>query len=46
MNNNENYADQVEGRNAVRELLNSDKDINKIFIQKGDRHGSIFGNNS
>lgn len=42
MNNNENYADQVEGRNAVRELLNSDKDINKIFIQKGDRHGSIL----
>lgn len=42
MNNNENYADQVEGRNAVRELLNSDKDINKIFTQKGDRHGSIL----
>lgn len=42
MKENQNYEDQVEGRNAVRELLNSDKDINKIFIQKGDRHGSIL----
>lgn len=42
MKDNQNYDDQVEGRNAVRELLNSDKDINKIFIQKGEKHGSIL----
>ena len=35
------YEDQVEGRNAVIELLASGKDINKIFITKGERHGSI-----
>lgn len=35
------FDDQVEGRNAVLELLESGKDINKIFITKGDRHGSI-----
>lgn len=35
------YGDQVEGRNAVLELLESGKDINKIFITKGERHGSI-----
>jgi len=35
------YDDQVEGRNAVLELLEGNKDINKIFIAKGDRHGSI-----
>lgn len=33
--------DQVEGRNSVLELLESGKDINKIFITKGERHGSI-----
>ena len=37
----ETYQDQVEGRNAVLELLESGKDINKIFITKGERHGSI-----
>ena len=35
------YDDIVEGRNAVLELLNSDRDINKIFVQSGERHGSI-----
>ncbi len=35
------YEDQVEGRNSVLELLESSKDINKIFITKGERHGSI-----
>lgn len=35
------YNDQIEGRNAVLELLESGKDINKIFITKGERHGSI-----
>ncbi len=38
---NESYHDQVEGRNAVLELLECGKDINKIFITKGERHGSI-----
>lgn len=38
----EENTDQVEGRNAVRELLNSGRDINKIFIQKGEKHGSIL----
>ena len=35
------YEDIVEGRNAVLELLNSQRDINKLFIQKGEKHGSI-----
>lgn len=33
--------DQVEGRNSVIELLESARDINKIFIQSGEKHGSI-----
>lgn len=37
----QNYEDQIEGRNAVLELLESGKDINKIFITKGEKHGSI-----
>ncbi len=37
----ESYEDIVAGRNAVLELLKSDKDINKIFIARGERHGSI-----
>ena len=40
-NPQETYEDQVEGRNAVIELLESGKDINKIFITKGEKHGSI-----
>ena len=35
------YEDVVAGRNAVLELLKSDKDINKIFIERGEKHGSI-----
>ncbi len=35
------YEDQIEGRNAVLELLESQKDINKIYITKGEHHGSI-----
>ncbi len=38
---NDEYQDQVEGRNAVLELLESDRDINKIFISDGEKHGSI-----
>lgn len=29
------------GRNAVRELLKSGRDIDKIFVQRGEREGSI-----
>ena len=35
------YEDKIEGRNSVLELLNSDRDINKLYIQKGEKHGSI-----
>lgn len=35
------FDDQIEGRNAVLELLESDKDINKIYITKGELKGSI-----
>ena len=35
------YDDIVEGRNPVLELLESGKDINKIFLQAGERNGSI-----
>ena len=37
----EEYNDQVEGRNAVLELLESGKDINKILVANGEKHGSI-----
>ena len=39
--NNEEITDKIEGRNAVLELLSSEKDVNKIFVQKGEKHGSI-----
>ena len=35
------YEDQVEGRNAVLELLESGRDINKILVANGEKHGSI-----
>ncbi len=35
------YEDVIAGRNAVLELLKSDKDINKIFVERGEKHGSI-----
>jgi len=38
---NTNFEDQIEGRKPVMELLESDRDINKILILKGERHGSI-----
>ncbi len=37
----EQYNDQVEGRNAVLELLESGRDINKILVANGEKHGSI-----
>lgn len=41
MENREQYEDQIEGRNAVLELIESGKDINKIYIEKGEKQGSI-----
>jgi len=41
MENREQYEDQVEGRNAVLELIESGKDINKIYVEKGEKQGSI-----
>lgn len=38
----ENYQDQVEGRNSVIELLEAGRDVNKILIAKGEKHGSIY----
>jgi len=38
---NDTFSDQIEGRNSVLELLETGKDINKIFIEKGEKHGSI-----
>lgn len=38
---NQSLSDQIEGRNSVLELLESERDINKILIAKGERHGSI-----
>ena len=35
------FDDQVEGRNSVLELLESGRDINKIFVTRGEKHGSI-----
>ena len=40
-NKNIEFEDHVEGRNSVLELLDSGKDINKIYITKGEKHGSI-----
>ncbi len=37
----EKFDDQIEGRNSVLELLESGRDINKIFITEGEKHGSI-----
>ena len=35
------YEDIVVGRNPVLELLKSNKDINKLYVESGERHGSI-----
>ncbi len=42
MQNKEIDENQVEGRNAVLELLESGRDINKIYVQVGEKHGSIY----
>lgn len=41
MSEKQEIQDQVEGRNSVLELLESGKDINKIYVQSGEKHGSI-----
>ncbi len=38
LNKEEIYEDTVEGRNSVLELLESNKDVNKIYIQNGEKH--------
>ena len=35
------FDDQIEGRNSVLELLESGKDINKIYVTRGEKPGSI-----
>lgn len=43
-NNNENENEDgglVIGRNAVRELLKSQREIDKLLVQRGEREGSI-----
>ena len=35
-------SDKVEGRNPVAEALKSGRSIDKIYVKKGDRHGSII----
>ena len=35
------FDDQIEGRNSVLELLESGRDINKIFVTRVEKHGSI-----
>ena len=37
----ENDENVISGRNAVRELLEGGRDIEKIYVQKGDREGSL-----
>ena len=37
---NEKFDDQVEGRNSVIELLESGRDINKIYISNGEKHNN------
>ena len=41
MEKNEINSATVSGRNAVKELLASGRDIDKIYVQKGEREGSV-----
>ncbi len=47
LNQTRNFEEEIAteglviGRNAVRELLKSGRDIDKIFVQRGEREGSI-----
>jgi len=42
MEKNEISAAVVSGRNAVKELLASGRDVDKIYVQRGEREGSIL----
>lgn len=35
-------TDKIEGRNPVTEALKSGKNIDKIYVKKGEKHGSII----
>ena len=35
-------SEYIIGRNACLELLNSDRTVDKIYIQKGEQKGSIL----
>ncbi len=35
-------TDKIEGRNPVTEALKSGRNIDKIYVKKGDKHGSII----
>ena len=45
MENKKIFDDQVEGRNSVLELLESGRDINKIFIENGEKNDLCRGHN-
>ena len=40
-NTQDEKLDKIEGRNSILEHLRAGKDINRLYIQKGDRSGSI-----
>ncbi|MBR3920548.1 MAG: 23S rRNA (guanosine(2251)-2'-O)-methyltransferase RlmB [Oscillospiraceae bacterium] len=39
---NEHLQDKIEGRNPVMEALRSNRPIDKILVQTGEKHGSII----
>ena len=41
MEKNMQIESAVSGRNAVKELLSSGRDIDKIYVQRGEREGSV-----
>ena len=41
MNTNDNNAGKIEGRNPVTEAIRSGRTIDKIFVQSGEKNGSI-----
>lgn len=40
--NNNKAMDKIEGRNPVMEALRSGRTIDKILVQKGEKHGSVI----
>jgi len=41
MDKNTRAESAVSGRNAVKELLSTERDIDKIYVQRGEREGSV-----